>query len=55
MVGKSGQASLKAKTRSERDFGMRLCYTPKTFSCLEENKIQYKPLFRACSKLSENI
>ena len=29
-----------AKTRSDRDFEMRLCYTPKAFSCLEE--IKYK-------------
>ena len=25
-----------AKTRSDRDFEMSLCYTPKAFSCLEE-------------------
>ena len=27
-----------AKTRSDRDFEMSLCYTPKAFSCLEEIK-----------------
>ena len=27
-----------AKTRSDRDFEMNLCYTPKAFSCLEETK-----------------
>ena len=27
-----------AKTRSDRDFEMSLCYTPKAFSCLEETK-----------------
>ena len=27
-----------AKTRSDRDFEMSLCYTPKVFSCLEEIK-----------------
>ena len=26
------------KTRSDRDFEMSLCYTPKAFSCLEETK-----------------
>ena len=36
MVGKSGQVSLTAKTRSDRDFEMSLCYTPKAFACLEE-------------------
>ena len=30
--------SLTAKTRSDRDFEMSLCYTPKAFSCLEETK-----------------
>ena len=29
---------LSAKTRSDRDFEMSLCYTPKAFSCLEETK-----------------
>ena len=35
------QAKIKnstANTRSERDFEMSLCYTPKVFSCLEEIK-----------------
>ena len=27
-----------AKTRSDRDFEMSLCYTPTAFSCLEEIK-----------------
>ena len=27
-----------AKTRSDRDFEMSLCYTPEAFSCLEETK-----------------
>ena len=30
--------SYTAKTRSDRDFEMSLCYTPKAFSCLEETK-----------------
>ena len=30
--------NLTAKTRSDRDFEMSLCYTPKAFSCLEEIK-----------------
>ena len=30
--------SKSAKTRSDRDFEMSLCYTPKAFSCLEETK-----------------
>ena len=29
---------LTAKTRSDRDFEVSLCYTPKAFSCLEEIK-----------------
>ena len=30
--------NITAKTRSDRDFEMSLCYTPKAFSCLEEIK-----------------
>ena len=33
-----GNNMLTAKTRSDRDFEMSLCYTPTAFSCLEEIK-----------------
>ena len=29
---------ISAKTRSDRDFEMSLCYTPEAFSCSEETK-----------------
>ena len=37
---KLGQSS--AKTRSDRDFEMSLCYTPDAFYCLEEIKCNIK-------------
>ena len=39
-IGKVDVVCYTAKTRSDRDFEMSLCYTPKAFSCSEE--IKYK-------------
>ena len=38
-----------AKTRSDRDFEMSLCYTPLAFSCLEEIKYNVNPCLELAS------
>ena len=38
LYGIQGNTLKSAKTRSDRDFEISLCYTPKAFSCLEEIK-----------------
>ena len=38
----SRETDCTAKTRSDRDFELILCYTPKAFSCLEEIKFNIK-------------
>ena len=40
---------LRAKTRSDRDFEMSLCYTPQAFSCLEEIKYNTRGIWKVLS------